>query len=128
VLKAGLGYSDKMDTNDYIFYDFQARDIYEEAIETVLTVRDFTQVFDAYAEFEKNVMSAKIQTMEETGASEEGIHIYYHIQSHVILPFFSEKKCINNTFIIRKYVKIHHLFLNQNRWHVLEHYFVVRTQ
>ena len=42
MLKAGLGYSDKMDTNDYIFYDFQARDIYEEAIETVLTVRDFT--------------------------------------------------------------------------------------
>lgn len=49
----------------------RARDIYEEAIETVLTVRDFTQVFDAYAEFEKNVISAKIQTMEETGASEE---------------------------------------------------------
>ena len=51
----------------------QARDIYEEAIETVLTVRDFTQVFDAYAEFEKNVISAKIQTMEDTGASEEGL-------------------------------------------------------
>ncbi|XP_063424843.1 pre-mRNA-splicing factor SYF1-like [Mytilus trossulus] len=49
----------------------RARDIYEEAIETVLTVRDFTQVFDAYAEFEKNVIGAKIQTMEETGASEE---------------------------------------------------------
>jgi pre-mRNA-splicing factor SYF1 len=94
VLKVGLSYSDKMDTNDYISYDFQARDIYEEAIETVLTVRDFTQDFDAYAEFEKNVMSAKIQTMEETGASEEGIHIYYRIQSHVMLTFFSEKKCI----------------------------------
>jgi hypothetical protein len=39
-------------------------------------------------------MSAKIQTMEETGASEEGIHIYYRIQSHVMLTFFSEKKCI----------------------------------
>ena len=81
---ARLDYFDNMDTNDYISCDFQARDIYEEAIETVLTVRDFTQVFDAYAEFEKNVISAKIQTMEETGASEEGSHIYYRIQSHVM--------------------------------------------
>ena len=31
----------------------QARDIYEEAIQTVTTVRDFTQVFDAYAQFEE---------------------------------------------------------------------------
>ncbi|KAF4518796.1 hypothetical protein B566_EDAN005417 [Ephemera danica] len=31
----------------------KARDIYEEAIQTVTTVRDFTQVFDAYAQFEE---------------------------------------------------------------------------
>jgi pre-mRNA-splicing factor SYF1 len=31
----------------------RARDIYEEAIQTVTTVRDFTQVFDAYAQFEE---------------------------------------------------------------------------
>ncbi|XP_043463575.1 pre-mRNA-splicing factor syf1 homolog [Leptopilina heterotoma] len=31
----------------------RARDIYEEAIQTVKTVRDFTQVFDAYAQFEE---------------------------------------------------------------------------
>lgn len=49
----------------------RARDIYEEAIQTVITVRDFTQVFDAYAQFEKNVIGAKMETMEETGASEE---------------------------------------------------------
>ena len=28
----------------------QARDVYEEAIQTVLTVRDFGEVFDAYAQ------------------------------------------------------------------------------
>lgn len=49
----------------------RARDIYEEAIMTVITVRDFTQVFDAYAQFEKNLISSKMETMEETGASEE---------------------------------------------------------
>ncbi|XP_062622386.1 pre-mRNA-splicing factor SYF1-like [Saccostrea cucullata] len=49
----------------------RARDIYEEAILTVITVRDFTQVFDAYAQFEKNMISSKMESMEETGATEE---------------------------------------------------------
>jgi len=51
----------------------QARDIYEEAVETVITVRDFTQVFDAYAQFEKNLISAKMEQMEESGPTDEGI-------------------------------------------------------
>lgn len=42
----------------------QSRDIYEEAIETVTTVRDFTMVFDAYAQFEESVISSKIQEMD----------------------------------------------------------------
>ncbi|PVD22082.1 hypothetical protein C0Q70_17885 [Pomacea canaliculata] len=49
----------------------RARDIFEEAIETVITVRDFTQVFDACAQFEKNIIAAKMESMEESGASEE---------------------------------------------------------
>ncbi|KAJ8300429.1 hypothetical protein KUTeg_021948 [Tegillarca granosa] len=49
----------------------RARDIYEEAIQTVITVRDFTQVFDAFAQFEKNLIAAKMETMEEVGPSEE---------------------------------------------------------
>lgn len=50
----------------------QARDIYEEAIQTVITVRDFTQVFDACAQFEKSMIAAKMESMEEEGAAEEG--------------------------------------------------------
>lgn len=34
----------------------RARDIFEEGITTVMTVRDFTLVFDAYAEFEESVI------------------------------------------------------------------------
>jgi pre-mRNA-splicing factor SYF1 len=48
-----------------------ARDIYEEAIQTVVTVRDFTQVFDAYAKFEESLLSAKMESLEEVGATEE---------------------------------------------------------
>ena len=38
----------------------RARDIYEEAIETVTTVRDFTQVFDAYSQFEEFSLKKQI--------------------------------------------------------------------
>ena len=50
----------------------QARDIYEEAIQTVTTVRDFGQVFDAYAQFEESMIGAKMETTAEMGPSEEG--------------------------------------------------------
>ena len=35
----------------------RARDTFEEGITTVMTVRDFTMIFDAYAEFEESVIS-----------------------------------------------------------------------
>ncbi len=54
-------------------YANQARDIYEEAILTVMTVRDFTQVFDAYAQFEESMISAKMEATAEHGPTEEGI-------------------------------------------------------
>lgn len=48
--------------------DFErARDAFEEGIMTVMTVRDFTQIFDVYAEFEESVISEK---MEEAAARE----------------------------------------------------------
>ena len=53
----------------------QARDIYEEAIQTVITVRDFTQVFDAYAQFEKSSIASKMEAMEEKGSTDEGEHL-----------------------------------------------------
>ena len=36
----------------------RARDVFEEGITTVMTVRDFTIVFDSYAEFEESVISS----------------------------------------------------------------------
>ncbi len=51
----------------------QARDVYEEAILTVVTVRDFTQVFDSYAQFEESMIAAKMETTAEMGQDEEGV-------------------------------------------------------
>merc|ERR1719300_1688792 len=44
----------------------RARDIYEESIQTVNTVRDFTQVFDAYAQFEELALSKKMEALAES--------------------------------------------------------------
>ena len=50
--------------------DFErARDAFEEGITTVMTVRDFTQIFDAYAEFEESIISEKM----EAAASRETV-------------------------------------------------------
>lgn len=43
----------------------RARDIFEEGITTVMTVRDFTLVFDSYAEFEESI----IETLMEAAAT-----------------------------------------------------------
>ncbi|KAF8983985.1 hypothetical protein BGZ46_009026 [Entomortierella lignicola] len=51
----------------------KARDVYEEAITSVMTVRDFTQVFDAYAEFEESVISAKMEAAEVAEAEGEEV-------------------------------------------------------
>lgn len=50
----------------------QARDIYEESIQTVTTVRDFGQVFDAYAQFEESMINSKMETTADMGASDDG--------------------------------------------------------
>ncbi len=50
----------------------QARDIYEESIQTVTTVRDFGQVFDAYAQFEESMINARMETTPDMGASDDG--------------------------------------------------------
>ncbi|XP_043940382.1 pre-mRNA-splicing factor SYF1 isoform X2 [Protopterus annectens] len=49
----------------------KARDVYEEAILTVMTVRDFAQVFDSYSQFEESMIVAKMEAISEMGESED---------------------------------------------------------
>lgn len=42
----------------------RARDIFEEGIHTVVTVRDFTTIFDAYVKFEESLVTAKMRLNE----------------------------------------------------------------
>ncbi|KAJ3275772.1 hypothetical protein HDV01_007239 [Terramyces sp. JEL0728] len=46
----------------------RARDVFEEGIRTVITVKDFTIIFDAYAEMEESVLNQAMQqgTLDDT--------------------------------------------------------------
>lgn len=48
-----------------------ARDTFEAGIQTVKTVRDFTQIFDAYAETSENVIAFMMDELTEEGGDEE---------------------------------------------------------
>lgn len=50
----------------------KARDIFEEGMSTVVTVRDFSVIFDAYAQFENSVLNHKMENMELSDEEEEG--------------------------------------------------------
>jgi pre-mRNA-splicing factor SYF1 len=52
----------------------KARDMLEEGVMSVVTVRDFSIVFDAYTHFEENVLAAKLEQSnydEEVGEADE---------------------------------------------------------
>lgn len=46
----------------------KARDVLEEGISTVNTIRDFSLIFDAYARFEETMLKAKMESAEDVCA------------------------------------------------------------
>ena len=49
----------------------KARDVFEEGMTTVVTVRDFSVIFDAYSQFEESVLALKMEAMSEDEQEEE---------------------------------------------------------
>jgi pre-mRNA-splicing factor SYF1 len=49
----------------------QARDIFEEALNSVVTVRDFAHVWDAYTQFEDTIMSTYMESRTDQSAPSE---------------------------------------------------------
>lgn len=48
-----------------------ARETFEEALRVVVTLRDFTQVFDAYAEFEESYISGLMETLAANNGGDD---------------------------------------------------------
>jgi len=65
----------------------QARDVYQEAIDTVLTVRDFTHVYAAYTNFEEIMIAAKLKEVAQAEAIIAGV-----LTKDMILPTPGVKK------------------------------------
>ncbi|KIY66119.1 spliceosome complex protein [Cylindrobasidium torrendii FP15055 ss-10] len=49
----------------------RAKEIFEKGITSVLTIRDFTQIFDVYAEFCESLISAMMQSLQDEEDEEE---------------------------------------------------------
>ncbi|XP_068666830.1 uncharacterized protein [Aristolochia californica] len=49
----------------------KARDIYEEGMTTVVTVRDFSVIFDSYTSFEDSALAAKMATLDMSDEEDE---------------------------------------------------------
>lgn len=49
----------------------KARDVFEEGMATVVTVRDFSVIFDAYSQFEESMLAYKMENMDLSDEEEE---------------------------------------------------------
>lgn len=49
----------------------KARDIFEEGMTTVVTVRDFSVIFDSYAQFEESMLAHKMESIDLSDDEEE---------------------------------------------------------
>lgn len=49
----------------------RARDIYEEGMTKVMTVRDFTQIFDAYSQFEESLITNLMEAANSEGIDDD---------------------------------------------------------
>ncbi|KAE7995583.1 hypothetical protein FH972_000363 [Carpinus fangiana] len=50
----------------------KARDIFEEGIMTVVTVRDFSVIFDSYSQFEESMLAHKMENVSSSDEEDEG--------------------------------------------------------
>ncbi|KAF2348832.1 siRNA-mediated silencing protein NRDE-2 [Trinorchestia longiramus] len=85
----------------------RARDVYEEAMLSVMTVRDFAQVFDAYAHFEELLLSKQMQDDEFQHNEKEQDDYYLRLARYEDL-------------IDRRSLLLNSVMLRQNPHNVLE--------
>ena len=50
----------------------KARDIFEEGMTTVVTVKDFSVMLDAYSQFEESMLALKMEEMSDSEVKDEG--------------------------------------------------------
>ncbi|XP_058768920.1 uncharacterized protein LOC131642717 [Vicia villosa] len=75
----------------------KARDVFEEGMSTVITVKDFSVIFDSYSQFEESVICYKMEMMdtededneeEEEGDDEDIRFKYEHFEKKILSGFW----------------------------------------
>ena len=83
----------------------KARDVFEEGITTVMTVRDFTLVFDSYAEFEESIIGAlmdKAATRSNNGKIDEAADYDLDIRMMRFEQLMDRRPFLVNDVLIRQ--------------------------
>ncbi|KAL1558490.1 pre-mRNA-splicing factor SYF1-like [Salvia divinorum] len=93
----------------------KARDVYEEGMTTVITVRDFGEVFDAYSQFEESVLSIKIKNMDNDDIDEEGF--WFKDENDVDMLLERYEHLIHRSSELANCVQMRQNPHNVNRWH-----------
>ncbi|CAB3407013.1 unnamed protein product [Caenorhabditis bovis] len=78
----------------------RARDVYEEAMSKVSTVRDFAQVYDAYAAFEEREVSIMMEEVEQSGDPEEETDLEWMFERYQNL--MERKNLLLNSVLLRQ--------------------------
>ena len=83
----------------------RARDIFEEGVTTVMTVRDFTLVFDSYAEFEESVIGALMEVAAaraEKGIADEAADFELDIRMMRFEHLMNRRPFLVNDVLLRQ--------------------------
>lgn len=80
----------------------RARDIYEEAIQTVTTVRDFTQIFDAYAQFEELSLSKRMEDLAKISNPSEDDEIDVDLRLARFEHLMDRRLLLLNSVLLRQ--------------------------
>uniref|UniRef100_K3WEH0 Suppressor of forked domain-containing protein n=1 Tax=Globisporangium ultimum (strain ATCC 200006 / CBS 805.95 / DAOM BR144) TaxID=431595 RepID=K3WEH0_GLOUD len=67
-----------------------ARDIYEEGIRTVMTVRDFSMIFDAYVKFIEAMLTAEMELAENPDDNDEDDDVDHQVQVDRFLKIYED--------------------------------------
>jgi pre-mRNA-splicing factor SYF1 len=83
----------------------RARDVFEEGITTVMTVRDFTLVFDSYTEFEESVISTLMEIATkraESGVEDENADFELDIRMMRFEHLMDRRPFLLNDVLLRQ--------------------------
>jgi len=80
----------------------RARDVYEESIQTVTTVRDFTQVFDAYAQFEELALSKKMEEVAESESPDAEDEVEVELRMSRFEDLMERRPLLLNSVLLRQ--------------------------